>query len=188
MTLPIDSRRIAVAALFALALASPQGRALTSDRDEPILIEANAAEADNRKRVTIYRGDVIITQGTLRITGDTVWIYYDASNNIEKLVSVGTPARFRQLPDGKQEYQKARAARMEYYTDEDRIVMIGDARYGEGPNRIAAERIVYDSRNARMKAESKPAAPEAGSGETGEGEGGRVRIRIVPKKKDEKSE
>lgn len=178
---------VSLAAMLALAAASPTGRALSTDREEPILIEANAAEADNQRRVTIYRGDVVITQGTLRITGDTVWIYYDESSNIEKLVSVGTPARFRQLPDGKQDFQNANATRMEYYTDEDTIVMTGDAYYGEGPNRVAAERIVYDSRNGRMKAEAQPATPEAGSGEAAASEGGRVRIKIVPKK-NEKTE
>lgn len=181
-------RRPGAAVAAVLALAGPRAEALSTDREQPILIEANAAEADNRRRVTIYRGDVVITQGTLRITGDTVWIYYDDSNNIEKLVSVGTPASFRQLPDDKQDYQNAKAARMEYYTDEDTIVMIGDARYGEGSNRIAAERIVYDSRHGRMKAEAQPAAPEAGSGEAAASEGGRVRIKIVPKKKNEKTE
>jgi len=180
--------RVPIVAGLVLALASPYIEALSTDREEPILIEANAAEADNRERVTIYRGDVIITQGTLRITGDTVWIYYDEANNIEKLVSVGAPARFRQLPDGKQQYQNAKAKRMEYYTDEDTIVMTGDAHYGEGANRIAAERIVYDSRNGRMKAEAQAGSADAGSGDAEGGEGSRVRIRIVPKKKSQGSE
>jgi lipopolysaccharide export system protein LptA len=62
--------------LLALFL-SQEALALSTDRDEPINIEADRAEADNAKRITTYYGDVIITQGTLKITGDTVTIEYD---------------------------------------------------------------------------------------------------------------
>lgn len=155
--------------------------ALSTDRDEPILIEARAAEVDNRAQVTIYRGDVVITQGTLRITGDTVWIHYSDANTITKAISVGTPAKFRQLPDGKQDYMTADAERMEYHADKDLILLLGNARYGEGDDKITAPRIVYDSRLGRAKA-----GPGVGEGETASGESGesdRVRITITPKKK-----
>ena len=159
---------LAFAALLSVAPSSAQ--ALDTDREQPIVIEAAAAEADNRKRVTVYRGDVVITQGTLRITGDTVWIYYDDANTIIKAISVGKPAKFRQLPDGKEDYMTANAERMEYLADQDLILLLGNARYGEGKDQITAPRIVYDSRRGRVKA-----GPNA--------DGGRVRITITPKKK-----
>ena len=89
--------------------------ALSSDREQPIEIEADRAEADERERVTIYRGDAVITQGTLRITGETVWIYFNEDDEFIKLVSEGRPARLKQLPDGATEYQTADANRLEYY-------------------------------------------------------------------------
>ena len=97
-----------------LGIASAGAQALSTDSEQPIVIEAQAAEADDRTKVTVYRGDVVIIQGTLRITGETVWIHYDSSNTITKAVSVGTPASFRQLPDGKEDYMTADAERMEY--------------------------------------------------------------------------
>jgi lipopolysaccharide export system protein LptA len=157
--------------------------ALSTDREQQIVIEADAAEADNRKQVTIYRGDVIITQGTMKITGDTVWIYYDDSNSITKLVSVGKPAHFRQLPDDKDDFLTADADRMEYYADKDVIVMRGNARYGQGSDRITAEHIIYDSLNGRMKAESTPDIGTDGSTSGGEDKKERVIITITPKKK-----
>ena len=163
----------------AVLLSAVAAHARSSDRDQPIHINAAEAEADNQNRVTIYRGDVVITQGTMRITGDTVWIYFDESNAITKLVSEGKPAHFRQLPDDGDVYQTADARRMEYYADKDLIVMLGDARYGEGDDRITAERIVYDSRNGRMTADAR--AGEYASGGEG-GEKSRVNITITPKK------
>lgn len=169
---------------FGLLLAfflSAGASALSTDREQPINIEADRAEADNLKRTTVYHGDVVITQGTLRITGKTVTIYYDEQDQITKLVSEGAPARFRQLPDGKvdvpKNYQVAHASRMEYYARDDRIVLLGDAVYGQGGDQIAADRIVYDSLTSQMRAESR-----AASGSEGEQPSSRVRIKIEPKK------
>ena len=177
----------------AAALSAGDARALSSDRDQPIVIEALTAEADNRAQVTVYRGDVVITQGTLRITGDTVWIHYDDSNSITKAISVGKPAHFRQLPDNKENYMTADADRMEYHADQDLILLLGNARYGEGTDKITAQRIVYDSRRGRVKAGtlSDAATGTSDQGNSGQADaaGGessgpsRVRITITPKKK-----
>ena len=171
-----NSWPVALVSLLYCGMAS----ALSTDSEQPINIEADRAEADDVKRTTIYRGDVVITQGTLKITGETVTIYYDENGDLTKLVSVGSPARFHQLPDGKSDipknYQKAQAKRMEYYEGKDLIVLLGNAVYGQGGDRVAAERIVYDSKRSRMKAES--ARPSSGSSEKPD----RVRIKIEPKK------
>jgi lipopolysaccharide export system protein LptA len=166
--------------LFLLALLLGQGAtALSTDREQPINIEADRAEADHARRITTYYGDVIITQGTLKITGDTVTIEYDDRDRLTKLVSEGAPARFRQLPDGKSDvpanYQAAQASRMEYYAGEDVIILLGEAVYGQGGDRVAADRIVYDSIRSRLKAESRADA-DAGQPSS------RVRIKIEPKK------
>ena len=159
-------------------------QALSTDREKPIIIEAAAAEADNQTQITIYRGDVVITQGTLRITGDTVWIHYDDSNTITKAVSVGKPAKFRQLADGKTDYMTADADRMEYHADRDLILLLGNARYGEGKDKITAPRIEYDSRQGRVKAGANPNGGESAAPATAETDkSDRVRITITPKKK-----
>lgn len=163
---------------------SSSAQALSTDREQPIVIEAAAAEADNRAQVTIYRGDVVITQGTLRITGDTVWIHYDDANTITKAVSVGKPAKFRQLSDGSEDYMTADAERMEYHADQDLILLLGNARYGEGKDKITAPRIVYDSRRGRVKAGASPDGSQSSQSATGESDKpDRVRITITPKKK-----
>lgn len=192
MNLPGTERRLAACAavLAAALLAGMPGRAalaLSSDREQPIQIEADSAEADDAKKITIYKGDVIIDQGTLRITGDHVTIHYNERGDFTKLIALGNPARFHQLPDGQPDeeknYQRARASRMEYFKENDTIVLLGNAVYGQGGDRVAADRIDYDARNSRMKARRITASKE------GEKPGGkpekksRVRITIQPKKK-----
>ncbi len=180
----IQYRHTVVALAAILGIASTSALALSTDREQPIVINAKAAEADDRKKVTVYRGDVVITQGTLRITGDTVWVYFDDSNTITKAVSVGTPAKFRQLPDGKEDYMNADADRMEYHADKDVILLLGNAHYGEGKDEISAPRIVYDSRQGRVNAGPIADGGQTSGSATGDSEqSGRVRITITPKKK-----
>jgi len=173
---------------LALVLALPGlAAALSTDRTKDIEIEADSAVIDDAKQVTIYTGDVVIIQGTLRITGAKVTIHYDDNSDFVKLVSVGKPARFRQLPDGKKNidsnYQVAHADRMEYFKKKDLIVLLGHAVYGQGGSQVAADRIEYDSRTSRMKARSIKARTKTKSAGKTNKKKSRVRI-IIPAKKN----
>ena len=46
----------------------------------------------------MYRGDVVITQGTMKITGDTVTITQNAQGEVDVFTSVGKPAYYEQKP------------------------------------------------------------------------------------------
>ena len=171
-------------ALVGVLLAA-QTFALSTDREQPINIEADQAEADDNLGVTIYKGDVVIVQGSMRILGDTVTIYFDDGQDITKVVAIGKPAKFRQQPDGEADFQNAEAETLEFYTDEDTIVMLGSAHSWQGANAIKAERIVYDTKAGKVKADSAQSiAGGSGDGETGS----RVSITIAPKKKKETQE
>lgn len=165
--------------LLAACLSSPAVLALSTDGDQPVQIEADRAHANDKERVTIYQGDVIVVQGSIRITGDEVTIHYDDNRKMTKLVAVGKPARFRQLPDGDTEYEHAQARRMEYYADQDLVVLLGDAESWQGKDRISAQRIVYDTLHSEVTADNTlPASMQAEEKETKS----RVKVTIVPKK------
>jgi lipopolysaccharide export system protein LptA len=189
-----SSTILSSAALLALAIIafpaifwSPPGWALSTDREQSIVIEADSAEQDDVKGLAIYKGDVVITQGTLKITGDHVTIHYDTNGDFTKMVTLGNPANFDQLPDGQVDkapnYQRAKANRMEYYKATDIIVLLGNAVYGQGGEKVLADRIDYDSRNGRMKARSMVAAKGKPGTSKPVKKRGRVRITLKPKKK-----
>ena len=151
----------------------------------PIKILADRMEGDEKRRVTIYRGDAVITQGTLKITGETVKIYFSSDDEFVKLVSEGSrrkPAHVHQLPDGKDEYQTAEAMKVEYFADQSLIVLSGRAVYGQGSDQIRADRIQYDALNGRMLANSNASRKTADGSTNGESSG-RVSLIIKPKKK-----
>lgn len=168
-----------LATLFLALWWSLAAWSLSSDGDQPINVEADNAEADNAARISIYKGDVVITQGTLRITGDTVTIYYDERFEMTKMITEGRPSTFRQLPDGETEYRTARARRMEYYATEDLIILIDNAQYGTGDTLVKADRIEYDSLNARVKAQTNNSTAAASGKTAGDGTS-RVRITLQP--------
>lgn len=56
------------------ALGSASAWALPDDRNQPIRIQADDAQLDDKNGVATYKGDVIITQGSMKVTGNTVTI------------------------------------------------------------------------------------------------------------------
>ena len=179
------ARRIGCRLGAALLLAGvTQAHALSADTDQPISIQADRAEHDDARRITIYRENVVIDQGSLHITGDTVTIHFDTRDEVAKIVAVGAPAHFRQSSDGDTGLRKAWARQMEYFPEQDLIMLFGDARYDKGGSRVQADRLVYDSRNARFKALTDNAEEPSGEDDRAVGKKPeRVRIRIEPKKK-----
>ena len=175
-----DRLRRALAAV--LLLASPgHALALPGDSDQPISIAADRAEHDDARRITIYRGNVEVDQGSLHLTGDNVTIQFDGRDEVAKITVLGAPAHFRQSSGAGAGagLRKAWAQRMEYFPGQDLIMLLGEARYEKDGSHVRADRLVYDSRNERFKALTDTAS----DGERTDAKAPeRVRIEIRPKK------
>ena len=72
--------------------------ALPSDSAQPIRIQANAATLDDKRNTAVYTGNVIITQGSMRLTGSRVTLSSDANGELNKMVTQGGPATYQQTP------------------------------------------------------------------------------------------
>jgi lipopolysaccharide export system protein LptA len=156
--------------------------ALSTDKDQPIEIEANSADLDDEKGVTIYRGNVILTQGSVRMTGDTMTVYF-TNDELDTLIMEGQPARYKQLPDGSKIYDEAEALRMEYYELKNMIILIDKASFKQEGLSFSGNRIEYDTEHSRVKARGsvKQQSGSSSSGSSGE----RVKIILKPRKKKE---
>lgn len=161
-----------VAILALLAATQHSAWALKADRNEPVHIEADNVELDDRRGVSVYTGDVVITQGTMRITGDKVTVYTKPNGDLDHAVSVGKPATYKQRPDNKPEDVHARALNMEYFADKDTVILTDEAHLQQGPNTFNSKKIIYDVAKDQV---------DAGK-DTG---GDRVRITIHPERKDQ---
>jgi lipopolysaccharide export system protein LptA len=137
---------------LAMLLGSPVSWALPSDRDQPIRVQADSAELDEKQGVAVYRGGVVITQGTLKITGDKVTITQDARGDIEVFTAEGNLAYYEQLPAEDKSIVKAYGLTIQYFAPTERIVLIDQARVIQEGNTFKGEKIVYDTASQIVQA------------------------------------
>lgn len=158
-------------------LISQPASALSTDKEQALEIEANAGNLDNINNTSIYTGNVIVVQGSIRMTGDKMTVYFTDDKDIESLVMEGEPATFRQMPDNSTVYDEARSRRMEYFRSKNLIVLINKAQVKQKGSQFGGDRLEYDTLLSQVKAKSKPG--EQGIEKPGKGE--RVKIIIKPK-------
>lgn len=138
--------KIFITSVFlASTLAANLSHALPSDRQQPIHIQADTADLDDKKGIAIYRGDVVITQGTLKITGDTVTVVQDGKGDIKSFKSVGKPAYYEQLPEVGKDIVKAYGITIDYFAQQNKIVITDQARVIQSNNTFRGEKITYDT-------------------------------------------
>lgn len=125
--------------------------ALSTDKQQPMRIEADRVELDDTTGISTYRGNVKVTQGTLVLTGDLMTIN-SSNNEIQKVIVEGNPATYRQRPDNKDEDVHASSQRMEYYTEPERIILLKQAEVNQRGDQLRSERIEYDVVNDQVKA------------------------------------
>ncbi len=130
--------------LFIAFFATPFVSALPSDMDQPIEIEANFAELDDEKGVTTYLGDVVVTQGSIRMTGDSLKVLLEEDRQIKEAFLEGMPATFRQTPKVGEEDVEGEAKIIEYYKDKQMVYLIEAAKVTQGKRLTQGHRMNYD--------------------------------------------
>ncbi|MGI9291950.1 MAG: lipopolysaccharide transport periplasmic protein LptA, partial [Gammaproteobacteria bacterium] len=86
-------------AVLLLSLIPVSASGLTSDRDQPVVIEADKATLNEKTGHSVYEGNVHLRQGTLVLQGDKMTVQLN-EGAIQTVVLSGTPATYRQRPEG----------------------------------------------------------------------------------------
>lgn len=137
------ARGISIGLLSLCLLAPDAALALRSDKDQPIHIAADHANINAKQGISVYQGNVRVTRGSMHLEADTVTVY-STQDKIKKMVAVGNPAHFRDLPDNNKGVIRATAQRMEYYADQNQVILLDHAVVLQGGNKFSSQRIVYD--------------------------------------------
>ncbi len=148
---------------------------LPSDREQPINIEADHAQLDDREGVTQYKGDAILTQGTLRIEGDIITFYYDENKRLTKAVAQGELASYQQVHKPGEKPVRAKALQMEYFADREMIYLTGQGHVWQNGDEFTGNYIEYDIARNVVSANSKPVTVDGATQKKG-----RVHIIIQP--------
>lgn len=173
--------------LCALTMASAVGhaRAERADRDKPTQIEGTQCITEELKQISVCTGNVVLTRGTLRITGERMEVRETPEGYRQATVTAapGQLATFRQRQDtsrpGVEEYVEGAAERIEYDERAETVRLVQRALWkrleNEQPrDEIAGNLITYDGRSATYSV--------AGGSPTGDG---RVRLILSPRSESE---
>jgi len=116
------------ASLFLSALLAVPLCALAADNDrqQPVNLRADRIDIDQKKELSLYRGHVVFSQGTLRLTAARAAVQ-NRGNAVETVTAEGKPVTFRHRPEGQKEFVDGKAGRAVYHALAQRLDL-----YGEG--------------------------------------------------------
>lgn len=163
------AERLIILAVAALLPFCTPAKAEQADQDKPVHVEADVVRIDDLKKIAVYEGKVVLTQGTLRVQADRVEVRQDAEGFVTG-TALGSPVHFRQRLDGGGEWVDGWANRVEYDAKKNQVRLIGDAFLKKGEEELRGELIIYDARSRLYQA----------SGSLPGQTPGRVRAVIVP--------
>lgn len=150
--------------LAAIALSGTLA-AKTSDRQQPMDMSADAGDAvladDGESTIS---GNVLITQGTLKLEADKA-VITRSKGVTSKVTLSGNPVRMQQQNDDN-ELMKATAKQIVYLISAEQLSMTGAVVIDQPRGSMRGEVIKYDLKTGRM---------------TAGGDGNRIQMRLEPK-------
>lgn len=156
--------------MLPLVSLSATGDARKMGSDE-VKIQADYMKLDLETGSSIYRGNVSIIQGTIKLTGDKI-IITRKDNEMHDIQVDGNPARYLQ-DENTDNRVHATSGHMKYTAQANRLVLTVDANLEQSGHTVESQRIVYDTQNKVIIA-----GKDSSSGHKGD----RVNITLTPKK------
>ncbi len=160
--------------MLGIALLAAPAHAEKADRDKPVNLEADTVTLDDIRKVGVYQGNVILSQGTLMLRADRVQVTQNA-DGLERLSATGRPVAFRQKLDDREEFIEGFADRIEYSGVTSQLELIGQARLRRGADELRGAQISYNANTEFYKVVGEPGAQTPS---------GRVRAVIRPKPRE----
>lgn len=128
--------------------------ALQSDTSQPINVESVEQSADLQANRIVFSGDVIATQGSIKVKADKIEISRNTNGSLKSIVAYGSPVTFEQQQDNGR-LIKSRSSILSYNPQDASITLQGRAVVWQGESKITGEKIEYNITSQRLKASSK---------------------------------
>jgi lipopolysaccharide export system protein LptA len=124
------------------AESKPAASATTSDRkpgqrsNSPIVIDADRMEAMRKEGLVIFTGNVVAKQDNSTQTADRMEVYLDdKGERVLRIISTGN------VKIVTEDCRTGTARRAEYYDDDQRLLLMGDAKVWQDENVVTGEEI-----------------------------------------------
>ena len=126
-----------------LTAAAPDTGSQEKDKREPIVITANRMEAEKLGDKVTFTGDVTLKKEGMTLYSDSMVVFYDVpTKGIKEIDALGNVVVQK---DGR----VALSNQASYFSQEEKIVLTGDARIIENENQIGGDRITLFMRDDR---------------------------------------
>jgi lipopolysaccharide export system protein LptA len=133
----------------------------------PIVIDADRMEAFKKEGLVVFTGNVVAKQESSVQNADRMEVYLDdKGERVLRIISTGN------VKIVTEDCRTGTAKRAEYYDDDQKLLLIGDAKVWQEDNVVTGERMVMYLADDRSEAESGPQ--------------GRVKSVFYPKRDEDK--
>ncbi|WPM84589.1 lipopolysaccharide ABC transporter substrate-binding protein LptA [Apirhabdus apintestini] len=151
----INKRSLNFILASALFAASLPVFAMTGDTDKPIHIESDQQSLDMEGNVVTFTGNVIATQGSIKINADKVVVTRPGGEQGKEVIEgYGNPATFYQMQDNGKPV-KGHASKMRYELQNDFVTLTGKAYLEQLDSNITGDKITYLVKEQKMQASSE---------------------------------
>jgi lipopolysaccharide export system protein LptA len=116
--------------------------ALESDSSQPIHVSSQSQHAQMKKNVVIFFNNVLLTQGSMKLTANKLTVTRSAKAHHETMLAEGNPATFYRTLDDKRPVN-AEAKRIYYDVANAKITLTGDAQVKQLTSQVNGEKIIY---------------------------------------------
>ncbi len=134
--------------------------ALSSDREQPVKIEADRLDVDDVQGISTYRGNVIVTQGSLTLKADVIVIRTTKRRALNRIEASGNPALFSQLMDETGAQLRGQAQRIEYDVSDEYVLFNGLAHFWHCGDEFSGNRVEYFAKQELVKASKATSGEE----------------------------
>jgi len=125
-----------------------------ADETQPVQITANSLKANEKAGKSVYKGNVIVTQGSLTLKGDSIDISHP-KGQLQQVIALGKPATFKRYSQVDQAWLKGRANKIQYNPIAKTVLLEGNAQVEEpGKHIITGPKLFYDITNQTLQAQS----------------------------------
>ncbi len=151
-----------------------------ADRNQVTDISSKQASVEGSKEANLKKleGDVLITQGTMRITAERAIVKETTQGVFAELFgSAAKQITFRQKREGESDYVEASADRAEYDDKTETIRLFSRVHFKSGGDLVDSEFMQYNTNTEKMELRNQIPGEKAKAG----AEEGRVTFKILPR-------
>lgn len=141
--------------LILLSLWTGYVLSLPSDINEPIEVRAQTVVIDENKGLSLYTGNVSVTQGSLTLSAEKIQLFSNQTE-VTKVIAKGTKknrAHYKQNQENQPRFVEAAAINIIYLIKKEFIHLQGNAHLIQGLDSFSGDTLDYDIKNDKVIAE-----------------------------------